>query len=369
MAPFFRCIEIGKDLESRHRTPIVSVEMTYQEAVAALHLRKLHPVYLIYGEEPYFIRHLIDLFRKQVSDPAAYDFSYNPFQGETVRPATLINLARTEPVKTGHRLILIHDADRIKDDKGLLPVYLEKPHPHTVMVFVTGKPDFRKKLFSTLQKRGISIDCAPLPKKEVSAWIQKEGEKEGLHFSEEALSCLSELAGGDIFFIRRAIDKLLLYLGEEKEVTLNRLHQVTSGGKSYTAFEWVDAVVEKRLPDALSGLLSVLSEGGAPLALLGLLSRQFRIMAVAQEEMDLGIDIALVGRKLPMPPPYRAAFFKRLSHWKSDEIQTVFGQLGSADSHLKGGRLSAGLVMELLVLDLCRQKEGKCPNYLPDKLT
>lgn len=328
--------------------------MTYAEALQHLEQARFSPIYLLTGEEPFFIQQILTRFRERVLEEASRDFNYDQFRGESLDPAQAIMTAKTFPLFSPRRLVIIRDADLIKDEREALLSYLETPCDTTVLLFVAAKPDLRKKLFVALKKKGIAIHCAPLSDQALPGWIAQEGKKRGMALSEEAIWYLKERLGNDLFLIQQEIDKLALHSPEGKDVSLDIVQQMIAGGRSHSIFELVRAVGEKNLKSSLALLSSLLAEGEHPLFILTMLTRQWRLMATAREGIDAGKSETAVGKKVPMPPSFLPAFFRQLRNWKGSEIRRAFDLSLAADSQLKGGRQSAPQVLEMLILDLCR---------------
>lgn len=338
--------------------------MTFQEALRHLDQERFSVCYLLSGEEPFLIQTLLQQFREKAVDPAASDFNYDQFRGEEVDAEEVLLIAQTFPVLSARRLVIILNADQMSDGREALPAYLENPCETTVLVFVAAKPDMRKKLFSTLKKKGVVISCPTLYDNEVPQWIAQEGQKRGLHFSKEALWYLKEHLGNNLFSIQQEIDKLALHLSGggtadslppgKREISIEAVQQVIADGRSHSIFELVGAVGEKNTKTALRLLTELLAEGERPLFILTMLIRQWRIMALAKEALDAGKTESAAAKKVPMPPRLLTPFFQQLKRWKSREIRQAFDLSLAADSQLKGGRQSPSFVLEALILDLCQ---------------
>jgi DNA polymerase III subunit delta len=334
--------------------------MTFQEALKHLDQKRFSSCYLLCGEEPFLIQELLRQFREKALDPAAIDFNFDQLRGEEIDPEEALLIAQTFPVLSPRRLLIILNTDQIKDDHEGFLAYLENPCETTVVVFVAAKPDLRKKLFSTLKKKGVVITCPPLYESEVPQWIVQEGRKRGLHFSKEALWHLKEHLGNDLFSIHQEIEKLALHCSNAgtdpspKEISSEQVQEVIAEGRSHSIFELVGAVGEKKVKSAFKLLAELLAEGEHALFILTMLMRQWRIMAIAKEGIEAGKPESLVGKKVPMPPRLLTPFFQQLKGWRSEEIRRAFDLSLAADSQLKGGRQSPSFVLEALILDLCQ---------------
>ncbi len=328
--------------------------MTPLEALKQIGQGRFSPLTLLTGEEPFFIQQVLNRFREKGVDEGTRDFNEDLFQGEEADPNRIVMAARTLPVFSPRRLVIVREADRLKDDRDLLLGYVATPSETTVMLFVAAKPDLRKKLFITLKQKGSVIQCARLSDAALNSWMVQEGKKRGVSLSEETIWHLKERLGNDLFAMQQEIEKLSLYQAEGKTASLEAVRQLAGGGRSHSVFELIRTVGEKDLKGAFALLSSLLTEGEHPLLLLTMLTRQWRLMAAAKEKLERGETESAVGKKLPMPPSLVPAFFKQLRRWRSDEVRRAFDLSLSADSRLKGGRLSGSLVLEMLILDLCR---------------
>ncbi len=348
--------------------------MTPQETIRNIDKGNFSPCYLLSGEEPFLIQGLLRHFREKVVDPAASDFNLDQFRGEAVRPEEVVLIAQTFPLSSPRRLIIIQDADRIKDDMGCFSAYLNHPSETTVLVFSAAKPDMRKKLFVGLKKKATVVNCARLREREIPAWIIQEGRKKRLRFSEEALWYIKERLGNNLFLIQQEIEKIFLTVtgeDQDKEIMISgkTVLAIIGSGKSHSIFELTRAVSDRNCGKALRLLADLLAEGEHPLFILTMLTRQWRMMAAAKEMVDSGASVSTVRGKIRLPPSLLSPFLQQLKKWRSDEIQWAFQLSLAADSQLKGGPLSPSFVLEAIVLDLCRTtqaaypKEGYAPQF------
>ncbi len=333
--------------------------MNFQEGMRHLSQEKYASCYLITGEESFLVEQLLTHFLEKAIDPATADFNLHRFQGESLLSAEVISIANTFPVFSSRRMLIVQNADQIKDERGDFLSYLNDPSESTVLVFVAQKLDMRKKLFATLKKRATLFTCPRLYDREIPAWIAQEARQKGLNLSQEAIWFLKEHIGRDLTALQREIEKVCLYAagetsGSEEEVAGSLVQRVVGGGRSHSIFELTNAVGDKDITQAIRLLNHLLSEGLHPLYILTMLTRQWRQFALARAVLDAGQAESAISKKVPMPPGLFRRFLQQLRLWQSEEIQEAFAHALSADSQLKGGGLSAGFVLEALLLDLCR---------------
>lgn len=334
--------------------------MTFQEALRHLDQGRFSPLYLVTGDEPYFINTLSCCFLEKLLVPSAHSFNFNTFRGEETRPAAVLSVANTFPILSPRRLVLLQNADRLKDDQGLLLDYCSNPADTTTVVFIAEKPDLRKKLFSTLKKQATLMHCPRLRERELPSWIRQEAKKRGLHFSEEALWFLKEHLGVNLMAIHQELEKLALHqAGNDKnpEITMDVVQRVIGNGRSHSIFELTNAVGQRDVEKSIRLLRNILSEGAHPLFVLTMLTRLWRQMATAKTLIASGQSSA-VAKKVPMPPSLLRPFLQQLKKWSLEDIQRAFDLSLSADSQLKGSALKGISILEALILDLCRPPQA-----------
>ena len=319
-------------------------EMTYEEAIVSLHPEKLSPCYLIYGEERFFVNQLLNWFLEKTISEESRSLNYSRLDGNQVDPEEMILLAGSYPMIGVRRLIILDNADKIKDPQGHLLSYLSAPSPKTIVVFVAQKPDMRTKLFSALKGQATAIFCRPLYDNEVARFIRQEAGRQGLRFSEEAIGSLKESLGANPYLIQKELEKAAMAGAYGPMAPSGPL-------RDHTVFELTDAVGERDSAKGLRILSFLLSEGEPPLIILSMLIRHFRIMASTKEGLRSEPE-SVVRKRIGMPPSRVGAFLKQVHGWTSQEIRLAFDLFREADSQLKGGAVAGLIVMEGLVLAL-----------------
>jgi len=335
--------------------------MTYDEAQRILRPEQLSPCYLVYGEERFFIDKMIAWFLEKGVDPSLRDFNLNRFDGEKVTPEEVLLIAKSFPMATPRRLVVLEDVDKVVDPKELLLSYVNAPSHATTIIFVAQKPDMRTKFFLKLKKQATLIHCRPLYDNEIPSFIRQEVKRRGMLLSEDSILFLKEHLGKDLVLIQTELEKLSLH-GGKAEISLATVEQVIAGEREHTIFELLDTVCEKNLEKGLRLLAFMLSDGEPPLKILSMFLWQFRIMASAKEAL-LTMPESAIGKKVAIPPYRLPAFLNRLRLWQSREIRAAFDLFRAVDLQLKGGLLPHAIVLERLILRLCRNSNNGliCP--------
>ena len=75
---------------------------------------KFSPVYLLMGEEPYYIDYLADFFEKEVLDEMEREFNLSVLYGNDVDLATIVSVARRFPMMGERNVVIVREAQQIR---------------------------------------------------------------------------------------------------------------------------------------------------------------------------------------------------------------------------------------------------------------
>jgi DNA polymerase-3 subunit delta len=171
-----------------------------------------------------------------------------------------------------------------------LAAYLKQPTPGTVLVFDCSRYDFTGDDRAKLER--VEKFYAAVPAiiefrrltPETSRFLcQDLAKKSGLKLGGRELAALLDAAAGDASRLALEIEKLSLFVGTERSVTMDDLRALVPNAAESTIFELVHALGKRNRAAALRSVGVLVREGEyLPLA-LSFLSTQFRLALAAKE--------------------------------------------------------------------------------------
>jgi len=180
--------------------------------------RKFQPVYLLHGEESYFIDVISDALEHTVLNDAQKGFDQTVLYGKDTDFSTIVNAAKRYPMMSDHQLIIIKEAQDLKwKDDELIIKYVEQCTVSTVLVFdyKYGKFDKRKKLYKAIEKKGLVVESNKLNDDKVAAWVISYIKEQGWNIHPHAAALLSEYLGTELSKIVNELNKLMLNVPKE----------------------------------------------------------------------------------------------------------------------------------------------------------
>ena len=234
--------------------------MTLTEIVRDIKARSFKPLYLVHGEEPYYIDKISDLLENTVLSDAEKGFNQTVLYGKETDIATLLNTVKRYPMMSDYQVVMVKEAQEVKwskdddDKKGSDPwlAYLENPLPSTILVlcYKYGKFDKRKKTYKAIEKNGIVFESTLLYDNKIPAWIEEYVREKGFGMHARGAALMAEYLGNDLSKIANELDKLLLNLAKGHEITPEQIQDNIGISKEYNVFELQDALAKRNVVKA-----------------------------------------------------------------------------------------------------------------------
>lgn len=157
------------------------------------------PVYLLMGEEPYYVDMVCDAIVEHCLDESEKDFNQTVCYGADVSADAVITAARRYPMFSERQLVVVKEAQMMKGLEDLA-LYCQKPLESTVLVIAMhgAGADKRKSFYKTVSKMGVVVDSPLLRDYEMPRWISMYYKSRGLGISPDAAALLAEYAGTDL---------------------------------------------------------------------------------------------------------------------------------------------------------------------------
>ena len=230
--------------------------MDINNLIKDLKSRKFKPVYLLHGEESYYIDKISDFIEENVLNDAEKGFNQSIFYGKDSDIMSILNAAKRYPMMSEYQVILVKEAQELKwgkdgdDDKKLsdpLLSYFENPLQSTILVFCfrNGKFDKRKKTYKAIEKTGIVFESATLNDNKVSAWIESFVHQKGYKIQAQASALMAEYLGNDLSKVCNELEKLMLNVKVGQEINTDDIQNNIGISKEYNVFELQNAIGSK----------------------------------------------------------------------------------------------------------------------------
>jgi len=228
---------------------VAKQETSYEQILTDLRKKVYSPVYFLMGEEPYYIDVLSDFIQNNVLAETEKEFDQTILYGKDVDINTVINAAKRYPMMGTHQILIVKEAQLIKDWDNLVH-YLSKPLKSTILVFCYkyGTPDKRKKWVLEMNKVATVYESSKLRDYEVGAWISKYCKSKNVSIDEKAAAMLSDFLGNDLSKLVHELEKLVLTKPAGMQSITPELVEKNIGiSKDFNVFELQSALINREV--------------------------------------------------------------------------------------------------------------------------
>lgn len=337
----------------------------YDRLVTEIKARHYAPVYLLMGEESYFIDAVCDLLATTVLDEAQRAFCQITVYGRDSEPGQVINLCRQMPMGGPLQVVILREAQQMRGIEKL-SIYTQKPSPTTLLVICHKEKnvDKRSALYKGVTANGAVLESVRPRDYELTAWLTEFIRSKGLAIDSKAIAMLTDHLGTEVAKIENELTKLLVSLPEgTKRITDADIEANIGISKEYNNFELCKAVLTRdmerafRIADHFAQnpkdnplLLTVM-------ALFGQFRQLFQLNYLQWQARHRGIAFPPDGelmRILRVNTPYAIGELKQaMPLWPNKTVFAILGLLREYDAKSKGlnagGASDGELLRELLL--------------------
>jgi len=253
---------------------------------------------------------------------------------------TLTAEARTLPFLCEAQILCVRDTDRFtKIDLELLSAYFQSPNTQTQFIFEAESLEKNHPAFQWAKSGGQVFSLAPQRERIAGDFIQNKLKQAQKKITPDALELLESRVGDSFVFLDSLLDQLILYSGERREIDARAVEALDEKLIRFEGFDFLDALAERNLPQALEVLDGLLETNGQDaFSLIGLLHWQIRRFWEAKLRITEGVSERDVASRLKLFPPRDVPFFKSLRRFKLEDLEKILDGLFELDWQLKTGR-------------------------------
>lgn len=210
------------------------------------------PVYVIHGDEAYYVDELVKDFEALVPDDEK-DFNLYVLYAPQVGPDVVVDACLRYPMMAERQVVILKEAQAVKADfLNAMAEYAARPNPQTVLVVVgrgaalTGA----KFLKAVAAGKGVVFESRKLWESQIGAKIEELVREAGLGIDAKSKAMLVDHVGANLANIMNEVRKLTLVLPKGAFITPQVVEKLIGVSKDFNNFELVDAVASRDVAKA-----------------------------------------------------------------------------------------------------------------------
>ena len=219
--------------------------LTDKQLIADLQGGNYSPVYLLMGEEDYYIDRVSDWMEENIVDASLRDFDQTVLYGRDVDMKTIVGHCKRFPMMSPVHLVLVKEAQGIdKRQWEALAPYLQQPSPQSMLVlcYRHGSLDKRTAAYKAIAAAGVVYEAPKVYDNQVPGWIKAQVASCNRSISDKAAMMLSDFLGTALGKIANELSKLYPLVPEGGLIDERLVEQQVGISKDYNVFELQKAI-------------------------------------------------------------------------------------------------------------------------------
>ncbi len=222
--------------------------MKYDDILSQLKQKIYHPIYVLSGEESYFIDVIVDYIEDNVLTDMEKEFNLSVLWGKETDISTIISYAKRFPMMSNYQVVIVKEAQNLAKIEELA-VYAENPLKSTILVLVYKYKtlDKRKAFAKLVDKKGVLYEASKLYDNQIPEWINNYIKQKGFTIEPKASVMLSEFLGNDLSKVTNEIGKLIINIPKNTEINSTHIEKNIGISKDFNIFELQNAIGKKNI--------------------------------------------------------------------------------------------------------------------------
>jgi DNA polymerase-3 subunit delta len=267
-------------------------------------------------------------------------------------PALLADEVSAMSLMGGRRAIVVRDAgDRVVK---AVESALEGPAGNNYLIVCAAELNPRsalRQLFEAHPKLA-ALACYKDEAMDIQAVVRQK--LEGVNVSRDAMAHLTQHLGNDRAVTTSELDKILLFLGDEKTLTLEMAEALVAHNRDIALDQLCMDMAGGNAPAVASQLAQAFREGVQPIALLRASQRYFQRLYSVKEAVAAGTPLEQAVSSLRPPLFFRAVqpFTRHAQGWSLERVVRALEVLRKAEASVKQTGAAPALLVDRAFMEI-----------------
>jgi DNA polymerase-3 subunit delta len=367
----------------------VRAQAPAERFVAEVEQRKLRPAYLFVGDEAFFRKRCRDAILKHLVPPDLREFSLYDLDLSETSLMEVLDRIRTRSLMATFQVFFVRGVKTLygrgshEEEFAALEEYVKDPNPDALLILVAdhiGIPadarrmemqdrDRYERMRETLGRFCGVVELARLEEKDAVRWAVETALSDGVQLEADAARELVDALGGDLMLLASELEKLALYVGAKKRITLGDVEVMVLAAKQRSLYDLTEAISARDRARALAVLDAILSTAEGEEGAIGhlyLLAKTYRQMLVILEKRvrDSRALWQVLWQGFRVPPFAAEDLLRQARRYRSKrELTRALRLIARADLELRSNPPTKRLVLERLVLELSSEPKEDAPAW------
>jgi len=320
--------------------------------------------YIFDGEDAFSQDEQVASLMATMGDATTRDMNTVVLDGRTTTLNEIRQHCDTLPFLADRRLVLVRGLlERLgqkssrADNQFLLELvdYLPTMPATARLFFLEGRtlPKSNPVLKLARSSKAGHVKTFEVPREgELARWVREQVKQSDAEIEPQAVQALCTYVGPDLYQLHQEIVKLAAYTDGQRAISIQDVQLLTPHARQASIFDMVDALGQRNGRTASRIYHTLLDAGEHPLAIMAMITRQFRLMIQVQElAPKLGTSQAIARELRQNPYPIRK-ILAQSKNFTSGQLSRIYHRLLDIDVEIKTGSIEPTLALDTLIADI-----------------
>ena len=280
------CTTAYKDIVRYTIFIMAKTNITHRDIVEQVRRQEFVPVYLLMGEESYYIDRVCDFIAANALKEEERDFNETVvYCTKETDVADIAMAARRFPMMAKYQLVIVKEAQNLLNIEAL-ESYVSSPSSTTILVicYKNGLLKNKRKLLAAIEKVGVVFESKKLYDRQLPGFIETYLKTRKATIEPKAVQMIADHIGADLHRLTSELDKLLISLDDsDRRVTPSLVEKEIGVSKDFNAFELRSAIIQRDVfkSNQIIKYFDSNPKSGSLYALLPLLFSYFQNLMIA----------------------------------------------------------------------------------------
>lgn len=218
--------------------------VTYSQLVSEIKHGVFHPIYVLMGEESFYIDDLEAKIVDAALSEDERDFNLTVCYGVDTDVKEVVSTCKRYPVMAARQVVVLREAQNLANP-DVLKFYAQNPLSSTVLVICCKNGNFKAAEFLKLVKSsgvGVVFESKRLDERNVGKFITDFVAAHGCKIEGKATAMLKDYVGFDVSRLVNEVGKLVILMQVGDTITPEMIERNIGISKDYNNFELENAI-------------------------------------------------------------------------------------------------------------------------------
>ncbi len=333
-----------------------------------LNSNELPPIIFLFGEEEFLLEESYNKLINHIcpDENSRYDLEILDFEEikTSIAIENLVKNCNTLPFISPRRVVVVKRFEKAfsgrvstkSEEYEKLQKYINNPQNTTCLIIRAeddklkgfsaakggkGKDKLDKMLkdakfpYNLLLEKHTWFEFPKVYESELSSWVNRKFKELGKKIEPNAVELLIAQSNPNLRDINNEIEKLLLYIDEKNEITLEDVTFIIGSSRVNNIFELQKAIGKRRMGEALFIVENILANERQEMLIMTMLARYFMALWKLIEESGKTNNNYQLAGKVGINPYFMQEYLQALTFYSPSEIENAFLLLCETDEKLK----------------------------------